>query len=301
MEGNVHLDIVAATTCSRPPPRDYSMLCLTHSLAPMSAVTVLRSTLSVRDGAGPKHDDFAASSELSSSSESSSSPELERWGTPSSDLGVLPANAVAHAAAAAAAAQGGGEGAVRSLETSLGVTPSRRDAADRAAAEPSIGLQPLGEVNDVMLSDDAAELTAGSERVAGAPVPASETASAAAGSGDLPDERARRGSASDAQSLRLSVSASAAGERAAGSIPALPAPQPDEARPLICVMQMCSATLPASQSSNSGEDLLSSSLHLRETPGLAQLMHRPQLRPDHKPHDVMVTHRHPIHHPASTL
>ncbi len=181
--------------------------------------------------------DGTASSDSSSSSGSSTSPELERWGTPSCELGVLPADTVAHVSIAAAAAdadaaQGGGEDAVRSLETSLGVTPSRRDAADRAAAEPSSGWQPLDEVNDVMLSEDAAELMTGGAEDANGPEPPSVTASAAVGSKVVPDESARHGSASGARSPGRSIGTSAAGERDAGPTSALTAPQPDEVRRL---------------------------------------------------------------------
>ncbi len=203
------------------------------SCAYLRSTTVLNSVLNTCIGTGIAHDE--ASSSSGSSSESSSSPELERWGTPSCDLGALPADTVAHAAAAAvavdaAAAQGGGEGAVRSLETSLGGTPSRRDAADRAAAEPSSGLQLLGETNVVTLSEETAERSTGGAEEAEAAGPVSEMASAAAGSSVLPDKSARHGPASDAQSPRLSVSIAAAHEQDAGSMPALTAPQQDEAR-----------------------------------------------------------------------
>ena len=184
--------------------------------------------MSTCDGAGMAQDDGKASSDASSSSSfrSSASPDLERWGTPSAVLGVPPADTVAHAAAA----QGSGEAAVRSLATSLSAAPSLYDAAGRAAAKQGSGLQPLGEVNDATLSEATAEPCAGGAREDDAPVPIPEAASAAARSSAVPDEDARRGPASFAQNLGLSIGPSAASVRDAGPTSTLAAAQPDEVR-----------------------------------------------------------------------
>ena len=156
------------------------------------------------------------------SSQASASPEPERWGTPSSDLGASPAGGERHAPSAQA-----GQAAVRSLESSLG-NAARGASSHAAAAVAAAGSEPVAGGDGTAHFNDVAKVIAVDRNAANAAVAAPEQASEAAASSALLGRDALRVPETVALQPEASDGVAAAVQHIATAAHAADGPPPDE-------------------------------------------------------------------------